>query len=292
MVAVCHRTVTGHILLSLYLAGSLSVQFDCLEDTVTFFAQEIKRTNRNWLVLCLLVSLGAVLIFGLFYNSFEHYLNQPIPIPRDATRLEAELSHPSESRQYQIPLADLQEVRIITYDGFVRKIVNAYSTVPDDQILAKMYVVKIGDKYLPVNGDWNRNEQSIIGVLYPLEPQIESMLSATPVNIVRAELYPGYLTTTQYIRHDFYFNGVAWLVTCLVVVWFWYRLASKMNKPENHPNAKTLQYYGNTPKSIQEIDTEFMNHEWKTIMPKQQDSRNWQATRHLFRTEFQKKNQD
>ena len=255
---------------------------------MNFFEREIKRANLNWLLLCSALTLIPILLLGVFYNSFEHYLNQPIPIPYDANSLEKEIAHPSETRQYQIPFTKLTDSGIISYVSLAPRAAGDRNAVPDEQVLSKLYLAKIGDKYLPVQVDRNRTGQNIVGVLYPLDPEIKALLTENPRQMKTADLFPVSLSTTQYIEHDFYFNGIAWIVSWLMIGGFWYRLIIRMANPENHPNAKTLQYFGNTKKSILEINNEFLNFDRKTFLSKQQASRNWLAKRHLFRTEFQK----
>ena len=227
--------------------NSLSVQLNG-----TYLERQIRRANRNLLLVAAFLILGVV-VYGIaswryFYNFFTG------PYGAGAARLSA-IKSPDDELRFFLRVKGEQ-----TYDSGFQEIERETEggTVKSETVKAKYSILLVEGRFLIVKGDPNYSGVSFQGGIEPLPQDLRADI-ITPLlqkhPDANERFFPLMLDATGF-RNDGYLGIAICIPTVLLGLWLIRKVLLRKNNPAIHPVVKSASRYGSLVDTAQQLDSE------------------------------------
>jgi hypothetical protein len=218
----------------------------------SFLDQQIRRTNRNLLVVSVLLIAGVAVYGFAQWRYFYNFFSGPLEVNSQSLN---NIQHPDGQLRYFVKVraddasdSGIQEIERETENGSVRS----------ETVKAKYSILTVGKRLLIAKTDPNAKGNIFQGGLSELpgdvrgsivEPLLKDYPNANEVFL------PLMLDAT-----GFRSNGYIALAICipalLLAFWLIRKVVSRRNAPETHPIVKAASYYGSLGETSQLLDNE------------------------------------
>jgi hypothetical protein len=212
-----------------------------------FISRQIRRTNRNLLLLggAILAITGAIV--GAGWRDVYNFAFGPFPIQNSDL---AAISSPDQPKRYFLKVTgeDL-------YSTGMREVDSANHS----KILSDIYVLQVGEKFLIVKAPPGKHEMQYAGTLTAIPPEVQKgAFRQTPENLaaVNGRVLPFMLDATGFRTTDNWLAALGGILIGGIGLFLAGLGLRRIMQPDGHPLLNKLEKYGSLQDVRMRIDSE------------------------------------
>jgi Family of unknown function (DUF6709) len=220
----------------------------------TFIGRQIRRANRNLVMINALLLAGVVVMFAVTANYWLNFLAGPFEMTRDEV---VALPNAERLSRYYVHLDGDQVVPAIGRH-IEKEVDNRTKQEKSRRVTAEFAALALGDKVLVVKHETGHlPDRSVTGKLITVPNDVRGQI-VQPIE--QEEKQPGMflpvmLDATGFRGPGYIMLGIG-VPIALLAAWNLSRAAARNNDPEKHPAAKRLLKYGVPSEVAEQIDAE------------------------------------